>query len=70
MSELLNTFIDFVLFGAFFVPFILGAAVLFLIAWKTQDIWGDHFARFLGIEEGPQEEAAPEQHNPLQRYSA
>lgn len=75
MNRFSEAFIDFMLFGATFAPFLIGVAILFLIAWKTQDIWGDHFARFLGIEEGAEEEPEAtkpleQKPHPLQRYSA
>ena len=67
----MNSFIDgilgLLLFGASLVPIFAGVAIAYLIAMKTQHLWEDRFARFLGIElEEPQEE----QQHPLHRHSA
>lgn len=75
MNNLIDGFIDLALFGASFAPYFLGVAILFMIAWKTQHIWGDRFAELLGIEEEGTENAysdhmPQEQPKPLQKYSA
>lgn len=47
----LNALTDFILFAAAFLPYMIGLAVLYWIAMKTQHLWEDKFAALMGIEE-------------------